>query len=255
MAEFTSHPAGAPCWVDLASPDLAASKAFYGTLFGWAAETSPDPAAGGYTMFTLRGKQVAGLGPIMGEGQPSAWSTYIAVDDADKTTEAVLGAGGQVIVPPMDVLDAGRMAVFLDNAGAAISIWQPGTTIGAQLANEPGAFAWNELNTRDVAAGSAFYPAVFGWSVRKSDENTGMEYFEFQRDGASIAGMMPMPEQVPAEVPPHWVTYFAVTDADAAVATTQKLGGALLVGPIDLPFGRFAVLSGPHREVFAVIKM
>jgi uncharacterized protein len=256
MAEFTSYEPGTPCWVDLASPDLEVSKAFYGGLFGWEAQVVPDEAAGGYTMFTLRGKQVAGLGALFAEGQPPVWSTYISVDDVDKTAEAVLGAGGRVLAPAMDVLDAGRMAVFMDSGGAAVSVWQPRMHKGAELANEPGAFCWNELDTRDVAAAKAFYPAVFGWSVHDSaPQGSPMEYYEWKRGDATIAGMMPMPAAVPAEVPSFWLTYFAVADTDAAVAKAQELGGTLLMEPMDTPAGRFAVLSGPHRETFAVIKM
>ncbi|WP_322780198.1 VOC family protein, partial [Frankia sp. Cas4] len=118
MAEFMSYPAGTPCWVDLGSLDLEASRSFYSGLLGWEAQEVPDPGAGGYTMFTLRGKLVAGLGPLFGEGQPPTWNTYISVDDVDKTAEAVLGAGGRVLAGPMDVMEAGRMAVFTDPAGA-----------------------------------------------------------------------------------------------------------------------------------------
>jgi len=256
MAEFTSYEPGTPCWVDLGSPDLDVSKSFYGSLFGWEAQTAPDPAAGGYTMFTLRGKQVAGLGPLMSEGQPPAWSTYISVDDADKTAEAAVEAGGQVIVAPMDVLTAGRMAIFLDPAGAAISVWQPRDHFGAELGNEPGSFCWNELNTRDVAASRAFHSAVFGWTITEVGPDAGpMEYYEIKRGETPVAGMMPMVAMVPAEVPSHWLTYFAVEDADAAAAKVQQLGGGVLAEPMDIPVGRFAVVTGPHREAFGIIKV
>jgi predicted enzyme related to lactoylglutathione lyase len=253
MAEFTSYEAGTPCWVDLGSPDLEASKAFYGSLFGWDAHVAPDPDAGGYTMFTLRGKQVAGLGPLMGEGQPPAWSTYVAVEDADKTAEAVRGAGGQVLVGPMDVMSAGRMAVFMDSAGAAVSVWQAREHTGAELANEPGTFCWNELDTRDLAAARAFYPAVFGWTIHDAGID-GMEYYEIKRGDATVGGMMPMPPAVPAQVPSNWLTYFAVDDTDAAVAKIKDLGGAVMAEPMDIPAGRFAVVTGPHGEAFGIIK-
>src|SRR5579862_9397053 len=119
-----TYPPGTPIWVDLGSPDLDGSKAFYGGLFGWEADTTQDPNAGGYTMFTLGGKMIAGLGPQM--GPVSAWSTYVSTADADATAQKVREAGGQVIVEPMTVMEAGRMAVFTDPQGAFISAWQPG---------------------------------------------------------------------------------------------------------------------------------
>ena len=42
MPEFTSHPPGTPCWVDLMSPDVDGSKAFYTTVFGWDATDELD---------------------------------------------------------------------------------------------------------------------------------------------------------------------------------------------------------------------
>jgi predicted enzyme related to lactoylglutathione lyase len=256
MPEFTSYEPGTPSWVDLASSDLASSKAFYSALFGWEAQDVPDPSAGGYGFFLLRGKLIAGYGPTMAPRQPSAWGTYIQVDDANKTAEAVQGAGGTVVAGPMDIPgDAGRMAVFTDREGAFFSVWQPNQHKGAQLANEPGAFCWNELNSRDLDAAKAFYPSVFGWTVEGGSEG-GWEYYEWKRGGtATIGGLMPIPPGVPAEVPPHWLTYFAVTDTDAAVAEASRLGAVAVAGPMDSPAGRLAVLRGPQGEAFAVISL
>src|SRR3954468_21676069 len=97
------YPPGTPLWVDLGSPDLDASLAFYRTLFGWTASEPGPPEAGGYRFFEQDGKMVAGLGPLMHEGQPPAWSNYVSVTDADATAAAARDAGGSVVVEPMDV--------------------------------------------------------------------------------------------------------------------------------------------------------
>ena len=159
-----------------------------------------------------------------------------------------------VFVEPMDVSDIGRMAVFADPTGAAIGVWQPKSFIGAELANEAGAFAWNELNTRDLPASKAFYTKVFSWEPHDLDME-GMSYTEWKLGDKTIAGMMPMPEMVPAEVPAHWLVYFGVNDTDATVAQATDLGGTTLVPPTDIPPGRFAVLTDPDGATFAVIKM
>ncbi|HTR70744.1 MAG TPA: VOC family protein [Mycobacteriales bacterium] len=252
MVEFTSYPAGTPSWVDHATRDLAASNAFYGALFGWEAQ---DQGAdmGNYTRLRKNGKNVAGNMPAMSAEQPSVWTTYICVDDADDTAARAKDAGATILAEPMDVSDLGRMAVFLDPTGAVIGIWQPKTFIGSELANEPGAFTWNELNTRDVDAATSFYSAVFGWSAN-SFEMGEMAYTEWKRADQSIAGMMAMPDMVPAQVPAHWLVYFAVEDADASVAKATGLGAATLVPPTDIPAGRFAVLSDPEGSVFGIIK-
>jgi predicted enzyme related to lactoylglutathione lyase len=85
------------------------------------------------------------------------------VDDVDEAARKAESAGGKVIVAPMDVMTAGRMAIFMDTTGAVIAAWQPGQHLGAQLVNEPGAFIWSELPSSDVAKSKAFYSAVFGW--------------------------------------------------------------------------------------------
>lgn len=58
----------------------------------------------------------------------------------------------------------------------------------------------------------------------------------------------------PAEIPQHWMHYFAVSDTDAAAAKAAELGGSVSVPPFDLPHvGRIAVLGDPHGAYFSVI--
>lgn len=255
---MTSYEPGVPSWVDLGTPDLDAAKAFYGKLFGWTA-AGLGPEAGGYDMFKIGEQHVAGVGPLQGEGVPSAWTTYIATDDVDGAVKRVEEAGGAVFVPPMDVMEAGRMAIAADPTGAVFGIWQPRDFSGAELVNEAGTLCWNELMTRDVEAAKSFYAAVFGWGAKVSgpdDSPAGMAYTEFQVDGRSIAGMMEMSEGMPAEIPSNWLVYFAVDDADASAATAEAAGGAIANPPMDIPsVGRFALLNDPFGAVFAVIKM
>ncbi|HEX2040814.1 MAG TPA: VOC family protein [Acidimicrobiales bacterium] len=251
MAEFTEYAAGTPSWVDIGVHDIDAAVAFYGTLFGWTvAKAAPD--SGGYRMALLREKAVAGVGPAQDPGPPR-WTTYVSVADADTTTAAVREAGGTVLLEPMDVLDAGRMAVFSDPTGVVLSIWQPGQHRGAQLANEPGTFCWSELNSRDTETAAAFYEAVFGWKADTTTEPT--QYTQFVLDGRSVAGMLDMAGRVPDEVPAHWLVYFGSADVDGTVAAAQQEGGQVFVGPMDIPAGRFAVLGDPQGAVFAVFHM
>lgn len=252
MAEFTKYEPGTPSWVDIGVPDVEAAVAFYSKLFGWTVADA-DPAGGGYRMAQLREKFVAGIGPAQDPGPPR-WTTYVTVADADATAAAVKGAGGSVLLEPMDVMDAGRMAVFADPTGAPFSVWQPGAHIGSQLANEPGSFTWTELNTRDPETAAAFYGAVFGWKAETTTEP--MPYTQFMLGDKSVAGMMDVTGRVPDEVPAQWLVYFAVPDTDAALASTTAGGGTAMVGPVDIPdMGRFAVLTDPQGAVFAVIAM
>lgn len=253
MPTRTSYEPGTPSWADLASPDLTASVAFYSALFGWDANDQ-GAEAGHYHMFEKEGVPVAGAGPLMMEGQPSAWTSYLSVEDADASVAKVKEAGGMVFVEPMDVLDVGRMAVFADPTGAAAALWQPKAHIGAGLVNEPGALTWNELSTRDLTTAKSFYGAVFGWAF--DDTPMGdMDYTTVLLDGDMIGGMMTTPADVPPEVPAYWLAYFGTSDTDASVAEATGLGATLMAGPIDIPAGRFAVLADPAGAVFGLIAL
>lgn len=250
--EMTSYQPGTPSWVDIGVPDMDAAVAFYGALFGWTF-TEGAEETGGYRQALLNGKSVAGFGPKMDPGPPF-WATYIATEDADAVAAKVEAAGGQVIVPPMDVMEFGRMAVFTDDTGAFFSVWQAGTHPGAQLVNEPGALTWNELNTRNADEAKAFYGEVFGWTS-ETDASPMMTYTQWYRDGNVIGGMMHMGPQFPDEIPNNWLVYFAVDDTDAAVAKVTELGGSVMMQPMDIDAGRFAVVGDNAGAPFAVIKL
>lgn len=249
MVEMKSYLPGTPSWVDLASPDLERSSSFYAGLFGWSIEHLEG--ADGDAMFRMDGLPVAGLSRLRRE-QQGAWHTYVTVQEVDATTTAALASGGEVLFGPTEVSRSGRVAVLADPGGAPLSIWQPRGHFGAALVNEPGAFCWNELQTRALDAAKDFYNKVFGWAARTSDYG-GMPYTEWLRDGVSVAGMMPMPPSVPDDVTAFWLVYFGVEDCDDVVEAAARLGATTLVPPFDSPAGRFSVLQDPLGAVFAVI--
>ncbi|MBV9281349.1 MAG: VOC family protein [Chloroflexi bacterium] len=249
---MTDYAPGVPLWVDVSSPDLDRSRAFYSGLFGWEARLVPDPQAGGYTMFYLDGKMVGAAGPTSGPEQHPAWATYVCSADADATARAAREAGGQVLMDPMDVMGQGRMAVMADPTGAHVSIWQPQAHGGAELVNEPSSFCWNELYTRDLPTAREFYRKVFDWGVEET-EFSGGAYTLFQVDGRSIAGGMDM-SFLPDSVPPHWLVYFTVQNTADAVEKARELGATILDGPKDTPMGPLAVIEDPVGASFAIIQ-
>lgn len=255
MSERTSYAPGTPCWVDLATPDIEAAARFYGEVFGWDVPERPNSAEmGGYRRAIKNGKDVAGMMPLMQEGQPPAWTTYVSVADADATAAAVKDAGGSVMAGPMDVMDLGRMAVFTDPEGAFFGIWQPGTFSGAELVNEPGTVGWNELSTRDPEGAKAFYSAVFGWEPNDLDMEGGGTYTEWLVEGRQVGGMLDMRGRMPDEIPPHWGVYFGTEDTDATVEKVKAGGGEVLFGPMDIEPGRFATVRDPFGAFFNVMQ-
>lgn len=258
MSEVTSYAPGTPSYIDLATTDQDAAKAFYSDLFGWESEDMPiDDKGNMYTMFSKNGKNVAGLYTIdpkmAAQGVPPYWATYITVADADASARAVKDAGGSVIAEPFDVFTAGRMVAVADPQGAAFNLWQARDSIGAYLTNEHGAFTWNELQTHDTAACEAFYAAVFGWVPESAEMPTGM-YTSFKLGEDYVAGMVQIrPEW--GEAPSAWMVYIAVDDCDGAVATTTGNGGSVIMPAMDIPeIGRFALLKDPQGAMFYVLQ-
>ena len=254
MPRRTFYAQGTPSWVDLQTTDAAAAKAFYGGLFGWQFNDQPIPGGPPYSMALKNGEVVAGLyqqSPAMAaQGVAPAWSTYIAVDDVDAATERVRGAGGQVLMPPSDVMESGRMAVVADPTGAAFGLWQAKHHIGAALVNEPGTLIWNELLTDDRDAACAFYADVVGLASELSDMG-GNLYTLFKVGDDMVAGSMPPPMD---GIGNHWHVYFAVKHVDVALAKARELGANVVNGPIPTPIGPMATLSDPQGAIFSLFE-
>lgn len=252
MIHEESWPQGTPAWVDLMVPDRQAAQAFYGPLLGWDFAVG-GPETGYYTMALKHGQPVAGLGESQPgtEAPPAAWTTYLAVDDAEASAERAAAAGGTVLMAPMGVMEFGRMAVLADPTGAVFGIWQSGGHTGANLVDEPGALIWNEGLSHDLAAARAFYGSVFGYSFDDMSA-PGFEYAVAKVDDKMVGGLGGT-GALPDDAPPHWQVYFAVADTDAATAHAVELGAAVLDGPRDSPYGRLAVLSGPAGEQFTLM--
>jgi hypothetical protein len=243
-------PAGAPCWIDLLTTDPDASKAFYGALFGWASEDSGEEF-GGYISFAKDGRLVAGAMRNDGQaGMPDLWSIYLATDDAKATTDATVAAGGQVIVPPMDVGTIGTMGLLVDPGQAAIGIWQPGDHKGFQVVGEDGTPAWFELHTRDYDTAVSYYEKVFGWDTHVAGDTPEFRYTTLGEGADQAAGIMDASGFLPDGVPATWSVYFGTADTDATVARAVELGGSVVMPPEDTPYGRLATLTDSTGAVF-----
>jgi predicted enzyme related to lactoylglutathione lyase len=252
MPERTSHAPGTISWADLATSDQAAAKEFYGRLFGWDYEDMPAGEGVVYSMAKLGGRSAAAISPQQADeaaqGIPPHWNVYVTVEDVDTSAGKVGEAGGNLLAPPFDVFDAGRMAVIADPTGAALCLWQAGTSIGAEVVNEPGALTWADTATTDATAAQAFYTSLFGWRFDAMSEEP--PYWVIW-NGERTNGGMTVP---PPGVPPNWFPYFAVADVEAAMGAAQEAGGQPFVGPIDVPNGgRFALIQDPQGAPFAVL--
>lgn len=122
-----------------------------------------------------------------------------------------------------------------------------------------GAISWTELMTTDVDAAKKFYEAVFDWKIKDMPMPDGNGTYtcvrtavQGEKDG--IGGIMPMPPEVPAGVPPSWTPYVTVDSVDAAVDKVTELGGEVVMPPLDVKgVGRMAWIKDPQGAVIAVM--
>jgi hypothetical protein len=260
---------GVPCWVDTTQPDPEAAVAFYGELFGWEFEdVMPPGAPAKYFVARLRGGDVAAVSsPPEGAPPKATWNTYVWVADADETTAKVRAAGGSVLSEPFDVMDAGRMAVLADPAGAAFIAWQANKHRGAAVVNEPGSLNFNNLHTSDVDGARKFYGAVFGWDLLDGGMWALPAYGDFleartpgMRARVAEMGGPPRFEEVVASLvpiadgPAQWALTFGVDDADAIAGRAAELGGKVVVPPCDAPWVRMTVIADPQGATFTASK-
>lgn len=253
------HAPGTIAWIDLATHDPAAACRFYNELFGWRAEAMPMPEGeGSYITFYAADARVGGLyamGPRMkGLGIPSHWKLYIAVEDVDAAAERVDALGGKIYAPPLDIPDVGRMAAVADREGAPFNLFR--TSRGLQRINEPGAYSWSELYSKDPAQAIEFYGGLLGWRVKESPGADGNSYYEFgPAADRHIAGMLKIrPEW--GEMPSNWLVYFEVADLEASMAKARSLGGQTPMPVIDIEkVGRCVMVGDPTGAYFMIIQM
>ncbi|TNM64644.1 VOC family protein [Streptomyces sp. NP160] len=261
-----TYPQGVPCWVDLEVADLDAAQAFYAGLLGWSFHDAvPPQAPGSYLIATVDGRDVAAIGSpevAMGAAGTPAWSTYVAVEDADTAARQVVELGGAVTSPPADAGPGGRAAACSDPDGVAFRLWQARRRLGAQHVNAPGGWNFSDLLADDPERSLAFYGGLFGWrstalweggDLAVSVPGYGHHLATTSDPGIherqafapqDFADVVAWSARVPRGDHPRWRVTFTVVDRDAAAAAAERLGGEV-VGTAETEMTRAADLRDP----------
>lgn len=140
MTAKQDYAPGTFCWVELATTDATAAKAFYAELLGWSFSDQPVGEGMVYSMLQPKGKDMAALYELNEEmrskGIPPHWMSYVSVSSADGTTTKATSLGGRVLKDTFEVFDVGRMTVLEAPHGTFFSIWRPRKHIGARLVSQ-----------------------------------------------------------------------------------------------------------------------
>lgn len=232
-------------WYDVMTTDPGAAADFYGRVIGWTVTDSGMPGQT-YLLLSAGDTAIGGIMAIPPEsaaaGVQPAWMGYVGVADVDSAAAALAAAGGHVHRPAADIPGVGRFAVVSDPHGAGFIIFCGNSPDGPPKREPfaPGHIAWNELHAGDRGEAMKFYSQLFGWAADETHDMGAFIYQTMRTAGAAEAdvGMMTMMDSEPG---PRWDYYFAVADIDAAAARVTANGGAILMGPHQVPGGAWIV--------------
>jgi hypothetical protein len=241
-------------WYELLTSDMAAAKAFYGSVVGWGGQDASVPQFA-YTLFmTMRGP-VGGLMDLPPEarkmGARPRWMGYVAVNDVDASAERIKRLGGAIYVPPTDS-NIGRIAVVTDPQTATFALvegLQAGLESSGEL-GETGSVGWHELFAADGDKAFAFYRELVDWQEVEPNTDPLPSYHLFVAGGRMLGGMFTKHPSAPV---PFWLYYFNVDDIDAALRRVEQRGGQIMQGPHNLPDDSgIARCTDPQGAMFAL---
>lgn len=248
---MSAYGTGEFCWAELVTTDEGEALPFYQGLLGLSDESMESEDGSAYYMMKAKNDYVFGL--YEASESHSQWSSYICVKDASKIATQVEGLGGFIEQEPMQVMDAGTFATFVDNTGASFSVWQPGHHKGSTAERSaPGMFGWNELATSDAAEAAKFYSELFGWKATTKKGKDG-PYIVMSQKSGPVCGITEFGEEF-EDVTSHWLLYFNVKDCAKAVAKVEELGGSVFHQPVaHTTVGQYSVIRDLSGAVLALM--
>ena len=227
---------GQPCWVDIMVTDAdkqSGITSFLTNLFGMRWEIG-GPETNFYGMGFIGDEQVMAVGlNEQGTGFPVV---YMHAADIETSAAAVTAAGGQVFMGPMQVMDAGSMALAVDPTGVVFGLWQGNLMKGFGIDNVPGSFNWFDLPTTAPDTAAEFYTQAFGLQYNDMSGGGILQHGENQLASISTAG---------EGMPSAWNPIFTSADLAATEARAVELGCNVLVSNMPVPGGKISAVQQP----------
>ncbi|MEA3177274.1 MAG: uncharacterized protein QOI59_797 [Gammaproteobacteria bacterium] len=246
-------------WYDIMTTDTKAAAKFYAHVVGWSVQNA-DAEGKEYSIFTANGQGVAGLMPIPDDaakqGAKPGWMGYVAVDDVDAAAAKLKREGGTVHRGPVTVPGIIRFAVVSDPQGAAFYVARGlSTDVPEPLPRgTTGTIGWRELYATEWQSALAFYQKMFGWTTADTLDMGEMGKYQLFATGAEpVGGMMTKPPVMPR---PYWGYYFNVPAIDAAAERVKSAGGAVVMGPAEVPGPMWIIqCTDPQGAYFALVSV
>lgn len=165
-----------------------------------------------------------------------------------------------MFVPPTDIPGIGRFSIVSDPQGAVLSLFKGTPADGTEppppaAPGTPGHVEWHELHTTSIEGALSCYGDLFGWRKAETMDmgpNGVYQLFATGAQGDAADGGMVLKQ--PDAPQPFWLYYFTVDKVDSAVERITKGGGQVLMGPHQVPGGRWIVIGrDPQGVAFAII--
>jgi hypothetical protein len=115
--------------VELQTTDVEAAKSFYTRLFDWQLESITGANDMDYTLVKT-GQGTGGIMQQLMPGAPSAWLSYVLVEDLKASTAKARALGATILKDNLEVPGMGWLTIIIDPTGAHLGMWQPGADMG-----------------------------------------------------------------------------------------------------------------------------
>jgi uncharacterized protein len=242
MSRRERAPLGAPCWAELATADLDASRRFYCELFGWGATASGEDSLD----FSCDGVLTGSARVCTPARDDAGWCVYFSTDDLAAAVSHAESLGATLTSPITARRDEAVLADVLDPAGVLHGFWQASTFPGFTVLGEEGHPSWFELRTEAFAAAVDYYASVnrvFPAQVGDSDEFRYTILMGIEEGGelAGIHDIAPPGQRSPC----GWSVYWHVADQDRVAASARDLGATVVEAPGETPHGVLCTIRDP----------